>query len=236
VQQKLFPSELPTAAGWEFAGMCRPAREVGGDYYDLLWVDDDHIAFALGDVSGKGLGPALLMSNVHAMVRSHLRRPGAEPAALVTELNEHLCSSSAPGMFITFFLGVLSVKTGVVRYVNGGHNPGLLVDGESATLERLEVGGMVVGAMPGVPFEQGEAVLEPGASLTLVSDGVTEAMDEQGDMFGEERLEEALAAAPGTGAKATMLRVVESVERFRGRRELPDDLSVVVIHREAAGE
>ena len=232
VQQKLFPDELPSAAGWEFAGYCLPAREVGGDYYDLFRIDDDHIALALGDVSGKGLGPALLMSSVHALVRSYLRRPGAEPAGLVTELNEHLESSTSPGMFITFFLGILDVTTGELRYVNGGHNRGIVTCVGTGEVVYLETGGMVVGAMPGVGFEQGEVTLEPGSALTLFSDGVTEAVNEKGDMFEEERLAAVLLSAAGSGADETLNRVLKEVDRFRGRCELTDDLSVVVVHRQ----
>jgi CHASE2 domain-containing sensor protein len=234
VQQDLFPKSLPSADGWEFAGVCHPAREVGGDYYDLLQVDDDHIAFALGDVSGKGLGPSILMSSVHAMVRSHLRRPGASPGALVAELNEHLNASSSPGMFITFFLGVLNVRTGELRYVNGGHNPGVLVDTEGSAPTLLETGGMVVGVMPGAAFEEGEVLLEPGSTLSIFSDGVTEALNEREDMFGDERLLTVLTSAAGQSAEATLARVVRAVEDFRGRREPADDLSVVVIHRSGA--
>ena len=232
VQQKLFPEELPSAAGWEFAGYCLPAREVGGDYYDLFKIDEGHIALALGDVSGKGLGPALLMSSVHALVRSYLRRPGAEPAGLVTELNEHLESSTSPGMFITFFLGILDVTTGELRYVNGGHNRGIVTCAGMGEVVYLETGGMVVGAMPGVGFEQGEITLEPGSALTLFSDGVTEAVNEKGDMFEEERLAAVLLSAAGSGADETLNRVLKDVDRFRGRCELTDDLSVVVVHRE----
>ncbi len=231
VQQNLFPDELPSAAGWGFAGYCLPAREVGGDYYDLFRIDEDHVALALGDVSGKGLGPALLMSSVHALVRSYLRRPGAEPAGLVAELNEHFESSSSPGMFITFFLGILDVTTGQLRYVNGGHNRGIVTGTGTGEIIYLETGGMVVGAMPGVGFEQGVITLEPGSALTLFSDGVTEAVNEKGDMFEEERLAAVLLAAAGTDAEATLNRVLKEVDRFRGRCELTDDLSVVVVHR-----
>jgi serine phosphatase RsbU (regulator of sigma subunit) len=234
VQQKLFPEELPAAGGWEFAGYCLPAREVGGDYYDLFKIDENHIALALGDVSGKGLGPALLMSNVHALVRSYLKRPGAEPAGLVAELNEHLESSTSPGMFITFFLGILDVSTGELRYVNGGHNRGIVTEAGSSEVLYLETGGLVVGAMPGVGFEQGETTLEPGSTLTLFSDGVTEAVNHKGDMFEEERLADVLLSAVGSGAEETLKQVLEGVNRFRGRSELPDDLSVVVVHREEA--
>jgi serine phosphatase RsbU (regulator of sigma subunit) len=233
VQEKLFPAELPTAEGWEFAGVCHPAREVGGDYYDLMELDRDRVAVALGDVSGKGLGPSILMSNVHAMIRSCLRRPGTDPVDIVVELNDHLCSSTSPGMFITLFIGVLDLRTGEFRYVNGGHNPGLLVGAGQTGPVSLETGGMIVGAMPGASFKQGCITLDPGITLALFSDGVTEAFDDKDEMFGDERLIDVLLSSSGLGAVGALDRVVDAVARFRGRREASDDLSVVVVYRQA---
>jgi len=231
VQSRLFPSTLPEAEGWEFAGLCEPAKEVGGDYYDLIGVNGGLVAVALGDVSGKGLGPSILMSNVHAMLRSCLRRPGAEPAEIVTELNEHLNETAPASMFITLFVGILDVETGAFRYVNGGHNPGVVLSPGVGDPVFLEKGGLVVGAMPGVAYEQGETSIAPGSMLVLYSDGVTEAFDERGEMFGDERLLEILASAGDLSPNAVIRRVVSAVERFRGRAEPSDDLSVVVVRR-----
>ena len=233
VQSQLFPTELPSAEGWEFAGVCQPAKEVGGDYYDLIDLGTGRVGIALGDVSGKGLGPSILMSNVHAMLRSCLRREGAEPAGTVAELNEHLNETAPAGMFITLFLGVLDVEAGVFRYVNGGHNPGVVIDDGGGDPQYLEKGGLVVGAMSGVEYEQGEIALAPGDTLVLFSDGVTEAFNERGEMFEDERLLKVLTSSAGASAEATVHAIVQAVERFRGRCEPSDDLSVVVVRRQS---
>jgi serine phosphatase RsbU (regulator of sigma subunit) len=234
VQQNLFPRELPASPGWEFAAICRPARQVGGDYYDLFEISWDEIAFALGDVCGKGLGPALLMSNVQAMIRSGLRQSATDISDLTRDLNEHLLSSTSSDMFITLFVGVLNTKSGRLRYVNGGHNPPMVLTASGQEPVTLRKGGPLVGIIPGVHFEQGEALLEPGCLLVLFSDGITEAASESGDMFGEERLVEALKESRSLPASAVLAHVIEAVDRFAGKSEQADDMSVVVIRHHAA--
>jgi serine phosphatase RsbU (regulator of sigma subunit) len=234
VQQNLFPRELPASPGWEFAAICRPARQVGGDYYDLFEISRDEIAFALGDVCGKGLGPALLMSNVQAMIRSGLRQSATDISDLTRDLNEHLLSSTSSDMFITLFVGVLNTKSGRLRYVNGGHNPPMVLTASGQEPVTLRKGGPLVGIIPGVHFEQGEALLEPGCLLVLFSDGITEAASESGDMFGEERLVEALKESRSLPASAVLAHVIEAVDRFAGKSEQADDMSVVVIRHHAA--
>ncbi|MFH1682116.1 MAG: GAF domain-containing SpoIIE family protein phosphatase, partial [Candidatus Eisenbacteria bacterium] len=231
VQQNLFPKELPRAEGWEFAATCRPAKAVGGDYYDLFAIDEDHIALAIGDVSGKGLGPSMLMSSAHTMIRSRLRQKGTTLADLVGELNEHLYASTSPEMFLTLFVAVLEVRTGRLRFVNGGHNPPLLFRGSGGKPATLESGGVIVGIVPGVAFKEGEARVEPGDLLALYSDGVTEATNEKEEMFGEERLAAELAAGIGRPPSAILDSLLESVDRFAGACEQVDDISLVVVRR-----
>lgn len=233
VQQNLLPRYLPQRKGWEVAAVSRPARAVGGDYYDLIEVDPDHIALALGDVCGKGLGPSMIMSSVHAMVRNRLRHRGVGLAALMRELNDHLFSSTSPEMYVTLLLGVLDWRTGRLRYVNGGHNPAIVVPAGDRAPVRLGEGGMVLGGMAGVPYHEGDFTLEPGSLLTLFSDGVTEAMDERGEMFGEARLFEAIVSSRVGSASSALTRILESVGRFAGLREQTDDISLVLLKREA---
>ena len=231
VQRNLFPKDLPQAEGWEFAAICRPARATGGDYYDMFAIDSEHVAFALGDVSGKGLGPSLVMASVQSMVRSGLRRKGTELSNLMGELNDHLLESTSPEMFITLFIGVLNVKTGHVRFVNGGHPPPVLVAKQGAASIRLEERSIMVGILPGFEYREGEAHLEAGSSLVLFSDGVTEAAATIEEMFGEERLLEVLNKAGGGAASAILDSVLEAVDGFTGPAEQSDDISLVVIRR-----
>ncbi|MBM3286910.1 MAG: PDZ domain-containing protein [Candidatus Eisenbacteria bacterium] len=231
VQQTLFPREFPVRPGWAFAAMCRPARATGGDYYDLLELPSGKIAFALGDVAGKGLGASLLTASVHAIVRSGLREEAPDLGRLVSEVNEHLYTSSAPQMFVTLFIGILNPDDGELRYVNGGHPPPLLIGTLDTAPIRLEAGGTIVGIMPGVPFREEAARIESGNFLLLFSDGVTEAMDRGGEMFEEERLVMALASVKGRPAAEIKDALVEAVDRFASGCEQADDISVVVIQR-----
>ena len=233
VQQNLFPKELPQPEAWQFAALCRPARAVGGDYYDLFDIDSARIAFALGDVSGKGLGPSLLMSSVHTLIRSASPEELEHLPRLISRLNDHLERSTSPEMFVTLFVGVLDTKTGLLRYVNGGHNPPILLPGGGAGPVRLERGGIVVGILPETPYREGQVHLDPGSLLVLYSDGVTEAVNENGDMFEEERLLEVLSRVRGEPASLILSSVLESVDGFVGNNEQADDISLIVMKRQS---
>lgn len=148
VQQRFFPRSLPSVPGWEFAAACLPAQAVGGDFYDLFEMDKGKVAFAVGDVSGKGLGVSLLTANLHALMRSLLPRASADLGAFMMEVNQHLVDASPAGMFVTLFVGVLDTATGELQYVNRGHPPALVYSGDE--IGKLETGGMLVGAISGI--------------------------------------------------------------------------------------
>ncbi|MFH1277558.1 MAG: SpoIIE family protein phosphatase [Candidatus Eisenbacteria bacterium] len=231
VQQNLFPKELPRAEGWEFAAVCRPAKAVGGDYYDLFAIDAEHIALALGDVSGKGIGPSMLMSSAHTLIRSRLRQRGTGLADLVRELNEHLYASTSPEMFITLFVGILDLRTAELRYVNAGHNPPLVFAGPEAPPARLFAGGIMVGIVPEVSFEEGTLSIATGSLLAIYSDGITEAIDAAGGMFEEARLIRVLDESGRVSASGILALVLESVDRFSSGCEQADDISLLIIRR-----
>ena len=232
VQQNLFPQTLPTRGGWEFAATCLPARAVGGDYYDLFFADQDHLALAVGDVSGKGLGPALVASGVHSAVRSLLRNPSCRLSDLASDLNEHLLGSSSPEMFATLFVGVLDTASGRLRYVNCGHNPPILLSPHSGDAARLSDGGTVVGMLPGASYDEGQVELGPGAVLAIYSDGVTEAENATSEMFGEERLLKGLEAASTGSAESALTDALTSVGEFSRGAEQSDDITLVVVRRQ----
>ncbi|MFH1279365.1 MAG: SpoIIE family protein phosphatase [Candidatus Eisenbacteria bacterium] len=231
VQQNLFPKELPRAKGWEFAAICRPAKAVGGDYYDLFAIDAEHIALALGDVSGKGIGPSMLMSSAHTLIRSRLRQRGTGLADLVRELNEHLYASTSPEMFITLFVGILDLRTAELRYVNAGHNPPLVFAGSETPPARLSAGGIMVGIVPEVSFEEGTLPMTTESLLTVYSDGITEAVDAAGGMFEEARLIRVLEENRRVSASGILASVLESVDRFSSGCEQADDISLLIIRR-----
>jgi serine phosphatase RsbU (regulator of sigma subunit) len=232
VQHCLFPRELPTVPGWDVAAAWRPARVVSGDYYDLFALRPGVLAVALGDVAGKGLGPALVMAGLRALVRSRLPGRSADLPGLMREVNEYLLASTPEETFVTLFLTVLEVATGRLRYVNGGHLAPLVLAGSAeAEPMRLTGGGLVLGIFPGVDFPEEHASLQPGSLLCLFSDGLTEAMDGQGRMFHQRRVVEALRAGETGSAAWSLERLLRQVEAFRGMREPADDVSVILLRR-----
>jgi sigma-B regulation protein RsbU (phosphoserine phosphatase) len=231
VQQNLFPTHLPRAPGWEWAAHCRPARVVAGDYHDLFEVVPGQVAVVLGDVSGKGLGAALVMAGLHAVIRCRLAALHHDLAALTAEVNAYLARATPPEMFVSLFLAVLDLATGGVRYVNAGHLPPLLLPDRDARPLKLAAGGTVLGVMPDAEFAEGEVCLCPGGLLTVFSDGVTEAMNADGQMFREARLVGHTRAIWGSKPEQVLSHLLDAVEGFTGRKEQADDVTLVVIRR-----
>jgi len=231
VQQNLFPKKLPSVTGWEFAGICRSARAVGGDYYDIFEVAPGKVLLALGDVSGKGLGASLLMASVHSAIRSRAVTSIDDPSKLIVELNHHLLSSTSPETFVTLFLGLIDLETGKLQYVNCGHPAPILLCQEGKKQERLTIGGPILGILDGVPYTKGEHYFRNGDILVLFSDGVTEATNQQEEMFEEERLLQVLSAKAISEASAILDMIFKSVDSFATGCEQADDISAVVIHR-----
>jgi serine phosphatase RsbU (regulator of sigma subunit) len=232
VQQKLFPEELPAETGWEFAATCRPARAVGGDYYDIFEVAPGMVLFSQGDVSGKGLGASLVMASVHAIIRSWAITLKYDLMKLIKELNQYLIDSSAPETFVTLFLGLLDCADGRISYLNCGHPPVLVHCCSDGRVDELSIGGTILGILPSDTFELGEYSLADGDSLVLVSDGVTEATNPGDEMFEMERL---LATVRNSGcdvtAKETMTGIIRAVDAFAEGCEQADDISVLVLRK-----
>jgi phosphoserine phosphatase RsbU/P len=181
IQARLLPAEAPALAGWGLLGSTRACRTVGGDYYDFE-LHGPELLLALGDVSGKGMGAALLMAVLRAAVRGQwAERAIAEAMA---RINRTVCQNVPPNKYVTFFLARLDPATGTLRYVNAGHNPPLLLRAGGAT-ETLTEGGMVLGLFDSVPYAEGQATIGNGDMLVIYSDGLTEAWSESGEEFGE---------------------------------------------------
>jgi len=196
IQQMLLPSKLPQPAGAQIAGAWQPAREVGGDYFDVIQLDEKHIGICVGDVAGKGITAALLMANLQASFRA-LATADASPQEVCTKLNKFLCANTAPGKFVTFFYAILDAGERTLIYENAGHSPGLLLRSNGAT-ESLRGGGAVLGALPDWTYQNYVAKLQPGDKLLLSTDGITEAENSQFEEFGEDRLMEAARARDGS--------------------------------------
>jgi sigma-B regulation protein RsbU (phosphoserine phosphatase) len=231
VQQGLFPRAVPHVAGWEFATLCRPARPVGGDYCDVFEVAPGVVALALGDVSGKGLGPALVMAHLHALVRGKMSRAPGRLAGVAADLNRCLLAVLPEGMFVTLFLGLLETRTGRLRYVTAGHPAALLLAGREASPTRLDDAGPLLGVLRGAHYEAGQVVLPRGGLLAVFSDGLTEAHNPAGEMFRERRVVEALLGAPSWSPRKCLAALLRSVEEFQDGLGPEDDLSLLVVFR-----
>ncbi len=231
VQQNLFPKQLPVVAGWEFAGICNPAKAVGGDYYDIFEAVPGKVVVALGDVSGKGLGASFVMSGVHGSIRTRVTSCINEPLKLIEELNAYLLSSTAKNIFVTLFFGIIDLETGKLSYVNCGHPPAIVIRQEGNQQERLTRNGPGLSMIAGARFTQGGCLLQNGDTIVIYSDGVTEAKNNQEEMYEEERLSELLNNASGLEATAIMDKILKSVDRFALGAEQADDISVIVVRR-----
>jgi phosphoserine phosphatase RsbU/P len=187
IQRALMPGEMAALEGFSLAASLRSARVVGGDYYDIIRVDENRTAICIADVVGKGVGAALLMSNLQAAVRMLSPELAAQPATLCERLNKLVFSNNVRGKFITFFYCVIDRERMKVTYTNAGHNWPILAHADG-TIERLNSEDGVLGSVPGWFYHECEAGLRPGDRLVLFTDGITECIDESGDEFGEARL------------------------------------------------
>ena len=192
VQSMLFPQVLPEIENLEYTGFCRPAREVGGDYYDFLQLEPEKLWVAVGDISGKGMSAALLMANLQGLLRSQAVRHGEAIDGLVAEVNRFLHQTTAETKFATLFCGLLDTPSRRLHYVNAGHCCPLLarsVNGELA-ITPLEATGTIVGMFSDTPFRQETVELEAGDLLVVFTDGATEAFDRSRAPLGDQRLAE----------------------------------------------
>ncbi len=225
IQQMLLPSTLPQPAGAQIAGAWQPAREVGGDYFDVIQLDEKRIGICVGDVAGKGITAALLMANLQASFRA-FATADASPQVVCTKLNKFLCANTAPGKFVTFFYAVLDADERKLTYENAGHSPGLLLRSDGAT-ESLQGGGAVLGALPDWTYQDYVAKLQPGDKLLLSTDGITEAENAQLEEFGEERLVEAARARDGN-ALDIQRAIMQQVSNFCSGN-FRDDATLLVL-------
>ena len=229
IQQNFLPKELPDLPGWQVAAYYRPAREVGGDFYDVIPLPDGRVGFVVGDVTDKGVPAALVMSATRSVLRASAQRL-IEPGVVLERVNEHLCPDMPEKMFVTCLYGVLDPATGLLRFANAGHDLPYVKTADGVV--ELRARGMPLGLMPGMDYEEKEAVLQPGESVLLHSDGVVEAHDPDRDMFGFPRLKETVAGAPG--GQELIDRVISELEAFTGPdSEQEDDITMVTLERSA---
>ncbi len=209
IQRALMPGEIAALQGFSIAASSRSARVVGGDYYDVIRLDENRTAICIADVVGKGVGAALLMSNLQAGVRMLAPEVTAGPATLCQRLNKLVFANNVRGKFITFFYCVVDRVSMTISYTNAGHNWPILSHADG-TIERLNSEDGVLGSVPGWLYHQCKAALRPGDRLVLFTDGITECADELGEEFGEERLCSLISQSTGRSAGELKNAILEA--------------------------
>jgi sigma-B regulation protein RsbU (phosphoserine phosphatase) len=231
IQRDFLPRTLPPCEGFEMAARALPCLQVGGDYYDLICLDPDRVGLAVADVSGKGIGAALLMASLRAWLRAELGH-GTGLAALAAKLNDFIHESSDIHSFITFFFAELDSATGSLRFVNAGHNPPLIF-GCDGSVRELPATGLVLGMFAARPYEVGAGEVGPGEVLVLYTDGITESRNPGDEEFGVEGLAAAVREERENDASAILEKVFQRLAEFTACAEPFDDRTLVVVKRKA---
>ena len=227
IQQQLLPKELPSLPGWRLASYYQPARAVGGDFYDFLELPDSQLALVAGDVTDKGIPAALVMTTTHSIFRGDA--PGlVSPGAVLEQANNRLYPDIPAHMFVTCLYAVLDPRSGRLRYANAGHNLPYVATADGVT--ELRARGMPLGAMPDMTYEENEAYLAPGESILLHSDGLVEAHNPAGEMFGFPRLQEIVESS--SGSEHLIDECLIELREFVGSDwEQEDDITLVTLKR-----
>jgi phosphoserine phosphatase RsbU/P len=229
VQQRLFPQIIPLIPGVDLAGRCRPALEVGGDYYDLIEMEGGHLGFAIGDVSGKGISAALIMASLRASLRGLILDDPGDLARMMQKVSHLVYEASSSSRYATFFFATLNPRTREFRYVNAGHNPPVLVKQASRALMRLEDGGPVVGMLPFAVYEAQSVTLESGDLLIAYTDGISEAMTVDDEEWGETRMLAAVPPHPSASAEEILDGIFLAADAFTAGAEQHDDMTLLVM-------
>jgi serine phosphatase RsbU (regulator of sigma subunit)/ketosteroid isomerase-like protein len=230
MQQASLPKEVPELEGWQISPYYQPAREVGGDFYDFFELEDGRVGVAVGDATGKGMPAAIAVTASCSMLRAVAQALGSfSPGEVLARVNETLLTRIPPNMFITCFYCILDPKSGSLRYANAGHNLPCRRHQHAAT--DLNARGMPLGLMPGMAYEENETALVAGEGVFFYTDGLVEAHNPQGEMFGTPRLRSLLSEHPMGGTDLSAI-LMEELERFTGEGwEQEDDITLLTLKR-----
>ena len=234
IQQAILPRKFPPfpklADVVDIYASMTPAKDVGGDFYDFFRIDEDRIGFVIADVSGKGVPASLFMAVSRTLIRATGVR-GVPSHECINSVNKLLCNESLDSMFVTVFYGIYNIKTGEVDYTNAGHNPPYLLR-RNNTVEPLPLSkNFIVGVFDDFVYTNSSLVLEPGDALILYTDGVTEAFNENREMFSESGLEKTLKSVPGAGSEEISEAILEDLKDFVGEEPQSDDITMLVLKR-----
>ncbi len=240
MQKRLLPQSAPQTANLQLAGICIPARGVGGDYYDFLDLGGRHLGIALADVAGKGIAAALIMSVVQASLRSLAGVAGTSLAELATRMNRLLHRSTGSNSYATFFYAEVDEAARALRYVNAGHNPPYLLRGgetfspvpfvaSAAPIEELATGGTIIGMFAQTSYEEGRLQLEPGDTLIAFTDGVPEALNPSDEEYGEDRLKDMLRSVAHLPVNDMAARILQDLKTWISDAAQYDDLTFILM-------
>lgn len=229
---KIFPP-YPKRDEFDLFAFLEPAKEVGGDLYDFFFIDDDHLCLTLGDVSDKGVPAALFMTITMTLIRAEAKKT-MDPEAIMIAVNDALSRDNPRSMFVTLFLGILDVRTGELAYANGGHNAPVRISGQQVEYLK-DISGPMVGAMEDMPYRPLSTTLAPGDTLFVYTDGVTEAMNKDKDLYSDERLLETARAGKDLGPEELVGAVRADVAEHVAGAPASDDITMLCLHFKGPG-
>ncbi len=227
IQKMLLPYQLPQGKNFEISAMNIPSKEVGGDYYDFIQLDDHHIGFAIGDISGKGIPGALLMSNLQATLRASVWQL-REPADVMKKINNQIAETTSPEKFATFFYGILDSKKLTFTFTNAGHNYPIIKKQDGQYCHLTDVG-LVIGVKADFEYDQTKMKLSHGDTLVFYTDGITEALNPQTEEFGDQKLLDIIVNYPYRSAEELRNFIYEEMIRFTQGESQYDDLTLIVL-------
>ena len=230
IQQSVLPTGFPSSDSYEVAANMEPARNVGGDFFDIMRLENSRLGLAVADVSDKGVPAALFMMSSITQLKGAAIGIG-DPGGVLSEVNDLLNQDNETAMFVTVLYAVYNPDSGVITYANGGHNPPVIVHADGSSTLLPMTGGIALGVAPGFEYEQSTMTLNPGESIILYTDGVTEAMNGDGEEFGIDRLRDLFVGGPPRRPKEANKAIFEAVSTFAGDTPQSDDITCLTLRR-----
>ena len=233
MQQAILPKKFPETPQYQVFASMEAARDVGGDFYDVMDLPDGRVGITVADVSGKGVTAALFMMSSRTLLSS-VAAARSDPADALSEVNRLLQENNEASMFVTVFFAVFDPASGELVCANGGHNPPLIVHADGSSTLLPQKPGVALGVVPDIAYEKSAAALAPGDAIILYTDGVTEAENDRQEQFGVERLRGVFADSPPSDARETNTAVFRAVKEFAGAAPQFDDITCLTLYRAGA--
>ncbi len=232
IQNNMLPVAFPDNKEFGLAAYLKPAKELGGDFYDFFFIDDEHLCFCVGDVSGKGVPAALFMAVSKTLIKSSATSE-LSPSKILQKVNCEISRDNEAMMFVSLFIGVLNIPTGEVLFSNGGHNSPFAVKSDGSVEEINEKHGMVLGFSGAMKYKEGRLLLGRGDSIVLYSDGITEAVNTKGEFYNESGLADSLLVEQSSVCEM-LQNVLAKLDRFVGSAEQSDDITALILRYNGA--